>query len=57
MFSVKASTLLAQAPNVFLSDEEKNKEALSETCQTFEVSTAWTSGLVNLDFSHQNGFF
>ena len=31
-------------------------EALPESQYTFEVNAAWTSGLVNLVFSHQTGF-
>ena len=33
------------------------KEALPESRQTFEVAAARTSGLVNLVFSRQTGFF
>ena len=33
------------------------KEALPESCQTFEVAAAQTSGLVNLVFSRQTVFF
>ena len=32
-------------------------EALPESRQLFEAAAARTSGLVNLVFSHQNGFF
>ena len=33
------------------------KEALPESCQLFEAAAARTSGLVNLVFSRQTGFF
>ena len=36
---------------------EGEKDALPESRQTFEVAAAQTSGLVNLVFSRQTGFF
>ena len=40
-----------------LIDSEEEKEALSESRQTFEVAAAQTSGLFNLVLSRQTGFF
>jgi len=51
-----ATILRAQAPFVFLK-EKVEKEALPESRQAIEVTAAQTSGLVNLVFSHQTGFF
>ena len=48
-------TLWTESPLVFLSGEEK--EALSESCRTFEDTTAQTSTPSNLVLSHQTVFF
>ena len=47
-------TLQTEPPFVFLIGE---KETMSESCQTFKVATAQTSGLVNLVSSRQPCFF
>ena len=48
-------TLQAESPFGFLSEREK-KEFLPESRQAFEVTAAWTSGLVSLVSSPQTGF-
>ena len=40
-----------------LLDRGGEKQALPVSCETFEVTTAQTSGLVNLVISHQTAFF
>ena len=51
------NTLLAE-PALSYPDRAGEKSlALLESRQTFEVAAAQTSGLVNLVFSHQTGFF
>ena len=42
-----------RAPFCVLFDRGRGKEAVPESCQAFEVSTAQSSGLVNLVLSRQ----
>ena len=51
---IPGGTLQTEPPFVFLIGE---KETMSESCQTFKVATAQTSGLVNLVSSCQPCFF
>ena len=53
----RAHPAQSRASSFFLLEWGPEKEALHESCQTFEVATAQTSGLVNLVLSHHIGFF